>query len=59
MIGNPASAATYYDYTAQNAIQAISEEDSDTSEPIPTSVRHEGESGTKEVKLNVNVTPQL
>lgn len=59
MIGNPASAATYYDYTAQNAIQAISEEDSDTSEPIPTSVRHEGESGTKEVKLNVNVNPQF
>lgn len=59
LIGNPASAATYYDYTAQNAIQAISEEDSDTSEPIPTSVRHEGESGTKEVKLNVNVNPQF
>ena len=59
MIGNPASAATYYDYTAQNAIQAIPEEDSDTSEPIPTSVRHEGESGTKEVKLNVNVNPQF
>lgn len=59
LIGNPASAATYYDYTAQNAIQAISEEDRDTSEPIPTSVRHEGESGTKEVKLNVNVNPQF